>query len=132
MRWWPDHSDNDVEVTGYAPWGWFLVRRDHCADDEVTKSHPNCTVNKEWATASSVNVKKGDYRTNECEDVIDARCDEVDVAGQICHLKEVDHVIGDNILFWISAIYFQHNEWIHNLELRIISLSPATIPNDPG
>ena len=93
VSWRARYSDDDVQIPVDAARDQFTVRAEDTADDKVADTHTDGTVKEQRSATSSVDEKEDGTCEHDEESILDPRRYEKDVAGQIGHLEDVDHVV---------------------------------------
>ena len=91
------HLDLDAEVALEAVRERGPVGAEDAANDEHAGGHAEGAVDEEWPSARDVDEEEGGRGPDDEDGVLDPRRHEPDVARQVGHFEDVDHVVRHDV-----------------------------------
>jgi hypothetical protein len=80
-------------LTGYV----CIVESQSTAYNKVAETHSDCTPNKQCSPSNLVDEEEHDRGENDKQSVLYTRRDEINVPGEVCHVKYVNDIVRHDV-----------------------------------
>lgn len=90
--------DDDVFVSSNASWNVATIAPQDTSNNELANTHPDGSVDQQRSSSSLVNEEEHDGGKDNEQRVLDAGRYQVDVAPETGHLKDVNDIVGHDLL----------------------------------